>query len=320
MTAQKNLQERQSKRGAHTAHSFNRTQPMAILSHAARSCWGNTSVVIRKNCSEREQASAGSPGRTGGREGRQEGGWQRGGKEKRAHVQREAQSARVLSGQRFTGAAAPAIKQRREDAAASCGPPRKAVAPFSRKLCLSKFARSVPQHIIQRDIDVPSGTHGSPGQRRSPARTPCVLPRRGTSRPRDKPAPAGAPPAARPPLGEGRAGPRGRELAPSPLQARSRRRPSPPRTLRAARRTPAAAPPRSLPSSPAFAALGKGGGRAPGARSLHPRPPAQRCPAGGAGGAEGAAGTEGTKAAAAGNKERQICLKKFCKIWSPDFL
>lgn len=56
---------------------------------------------IRNNCSERKQAAARSPGKMGGREGKQEGGWQQGGKEKGAHVQREAQSAQVLSGQRF---------------------------------------------------------------------------------------------------------------------------------------------------------------------------------------------------------------------------
>ncbi|XP_037995216.1 atherin-like [Motacilla alba alba] len=153
-----------------------------------------------------------------------------------------------------------------------------------------------------RDTEAPSGTHGSPGKRRSPARTPCALPRRGTSRPRDKPAPAGAPPAARPPLGEGRAGPRGRELAPSPLPPPAEPAALPPRSPANSRRCPAAV----LPPFPRLSQRWESGGTRSGSAVSPSAPPPQRRPAGGAGGAEGAAGTEGTKAAAAaGNKERQ---------------
>lgn len=173
---------------------------------------------------------------------------------------------------------AAAAEQRREDAGASHGPPRKAVAPFSRELCLTKFAPSVSKQTVSPgDTDARSGTHaprGSAGHLPAPPAR-CPAPGRAGS---GRSSSGSAAPAR-----EGRAGPRGRELlqarsqpAPSSLPARSRRRPSSPR---AARPTP------PLPRRGAFplsrlSQRCERGGRAPGARCLHRRPPRSDVPRG----------------------------------------
>ncbi|XP_068048275.1 sterile alpha motif domain-containing protein 1-like [Anomalospiza imberbis] len=199
--------------------------------------------------------------------------------------------------------------QRREDAAASCGPPRRAVAPFSRELCLSKFAPSVPKHTTQETPTfpaVPTAPRGSAGHLPAPpARSPAAgQAGPGTSRLRPELLRQRGPRSGR--AGQERGG--GSSLrarskpAPSPLPPPAKPAALPPPSPANSRRCPAAV----LSPFPRLSQRWEKGGTRSGSAVSPSAPPAQRCPAGGAGGAEGAAGTEGTKAAAAaGNKEPQ---------------
>lgn len=110
----------------------------------------------------------------GGREGRQEGGWQQGGKEKGAHVQREAQSAQVLSGQRFPQGSDTGNKH-----SAGRMPVPPAALPEKQPLLYPENFAGVSSHHQFPNTEPerhrrPQRYPRLPGERRSPARDkPC---------------------------------------------------------------------------------------------------------------------------------------------------